>query len=61
MWQRTKVSKLWLCVNSRYILRLWHSTRQKAYSLRGAPLYSSAPKCPQSTSKRSPGAGSMRT
>ena len=27
-----------LWVNSRYILRLWHSTRQKAYSLRGVPL-----------------------
>ena len=34
MWHRTNVSKLWLCVNSRYMLRLWHSTRQKAYSLR---------------------------
>jgi hypothetical protein len=22
--------KLWLCVNSRYSLRLWHSTTQKA-------------------------------
>lgn len=38
MWHRTKVSKVWLWVNSRYILRLWHSTRQKAYSLRGVPV-----------------------
>lgn len=46
MWQRTNVSKLWLCVNSRYNFRLWHSTWQNAYSLRGVPLYSSPPKCP---------------
>ena len=33
----------------------------KGIELALSPEYSSAPKCPQSTSKRSPGEGSMRT